>query len=273
MVVWKTKPVIHIKMAKAVSRSSRQRRPTTRQPSQTHSGLPADPLSILRASANSTICNSSAEFGPVDCWSMGLALVSSARADKFSDPGEAARSQVTAPSAQRTLATRRDIRALICWEASIATRYHSRVQHCALTMAAEATWRHSGKGTAPPQAALSQELSIVQSLLTDQWKGALPIVVRGVPMEKILTALVAAASIGAAAIATSNKAEAWGGWGWGPGAVVGGLVAGAVVGTAIASRPYYYPQGYYGYGYGPYPYYAPPPCGQVWNGYAWVPAC
>jgi hypothetical protein len=94
-------------------------------------------------------------------------------------------------------------------------------------------------------------------------------------MEKILTALVAAGSIGAAAIATSSKAEAWGGWGWGPGAVVGGLVAGAVVGSAIASRPYYYPQGYYGYGYGygPYPYYAPPPCGHVWNGYAWVPAC
>jgi hypothetical protein len=117
--------------------------------------------------------------------------------------------------------------------------------------------------------------NLVQSLLTDQWKGALPIVVRGVPMEKILTALVAAASISAAAIATSSKAEAWGGWGWGPGAVVGGLVAGAVVGSAIASRPYYYPYGYseYGYGYGPYPYYAPPPCGHVWNGYAWVPAC
>ena len=41
-------------------------------------------------------------------------------------------------------------------------------------------------------------------------------------MRKLLTALVAAASIGAAAIATSSSAEAWrGGWGWGPGAVVG----------------------------------------------------
>jgi hypothetical protein len=92
-------------------------------------------------------------------------------------------------------------------------------------------------------------------------------------MRKLLTALVAAASIGAAAIATSSSAEAWRGgwgWGWGPGAVVGGVIAGAVVGSAIASRPYYYPYGYYGYG--PNPYYGPP-CGRVWNGYAWVPAC
>src|SRR5215469_17125960 len=75
-------------------------------------------------------------------------------------------------------------------------------------------------------------------------------------MRKLLTALVAAASIGAAAIATSSSAEAWRGgwgWGWGPGAVVGGVIAGAVVGSAIASRPYYYPYGYYGYG--PNPYY------------------
>ena len=92
-------------------------------------------------------------------------------------------------------------------------------------------------------------------------------------MRKLLTALVAAGSIGAAAIATSSSAEAWRGgwgWGWGPGAVVGGVIAGAVVGSAIASRPYYYPYGYYGYG--PNPYYGPP-CGRVWNGYAWVPAC
>src|SRR6516162_11366115 len=61
-------------------------------------------------------------------------------------------------------------------------------------------------------------------------------------MRKLLTALVAAASIGAAAIATSSSAEAWrGGWGWGPGAVVGGVIAGAVVGSAIASRPYLLP--------------------------------
>ena len=61
-------------------------------------------------------------------------------------------------------------------------------------------------------------------------------------MRNLLTALVAAASIGAAAIATSSSAEAWrGGWGWGwaPGAVVGGVIAGAVVGSAIASRPYH----------------------------------
>jgi hypothetical protein len=92
-------------------------------------------------------------------------------------------------------------------------------------------------------------------------------------MRKILTALVAAASISAAAMGTSSKAEAW--WGWGPGAVVGGVIAGTIVGSAIASRPYYYPYGYYGYyGYGPNPYYGPPPaCRRVWNGYGWVPAC
>jgi hypothetical protein len=84
-------------------------------------------------------------------------------------------------------------------------------------------------------------------------------------MRKILTALIAAASIGAAAIATPSPAKAW--WGWGP-AVVGGVVAGAIVGGAIASRPYYPPPYYYG----PYPYYGPR-CGSVWNGYAWVPAC
>jgi hypothetical protein len=89
-------------------------------------------------------------------------------------------------------------------------------------------------------------------------------------MRKILTALVATASIIAAAIATSREAEAWWGWGWGPGAVVGGFVAGALVGSALAPRPYYYPYGYYGYG--PYPYYGPG-CPRVWNGYAWVPAC
>src|SRR5215831_1493093 len=94
---------------------------------------------------------------------------------------------------------------------------------------------------------------------------------RGDTMRKILTAFVVAASISAAAIATSSDALAWrGGWGWGPGAVVGGVIAGAVIGSAIASRPYYYPYGYYGYG--PNPYYGPP-CGRVWNGYAWVPAC
>jgi len=88
-------------------------------------------------------------------------------------------------------------------------------------------------------------------------------------MRKILTALVAAASISGAAIATSSSAEAW--WGWGPGAVVSGVIAGAVVGSAIASRPYYYPYGYYGYGYGygSYPDGPPPAaaCGTVTPGY------
>ena len=121
---------------------------------------------------------------------------------------------------------------------------------------------------------------IVQSELTNQCEAYLRLVWGGKihrgevdTMRSLLTALVAAASIGAAAIATSSSAEAWRGgwgWGWGPGAVVGGVIAGAVIGSAIASRPYYYPYGYYGYG--PNPYYGPP-CGRVWNGYAWVPAC
>ena len=92
-------------------------------------------------------------------------------------------------------------------------------------------------------------------------------------MRKILTALVAAASIGAAAVATSSTADAryYGrGWGWGPGPLIGGLAAGAIIGGALAARPYYYPYGYYGYG--PYPYYGPA-CRPVWNGYAWVRGC
>lgn len=100
-------------------------------------------------------------------------------------------------------------------------------------------------------------------------------------MKKIVTALVAAATIGAAALATSGTAEArwagggwhggWrGGWrgGWGPGPFIGGLAAGAIIGGALAA-PYYYPYGYY---YGPYPY---GPCAwrTYWNGYRWVRAC
>ena len=54
--------------------------------------------------------------------------------------------------------------------------------------------------------------------------------VGGNTMRKILTGLVAAASISGAAIATSSNAEAWRGW-WLPGAVAGGVVAGAVVGA------------------------------------------
>ena len=88
-------------------------------------------------------------------------------------------------------------------------------------------------------------------------------------MRKILTALLATATIGATAIATSSNANAWWGW-WVPGAVAAGVVTGAVVGSALAPRPYYYPYGYYPYG--PYAYYGPR-CGRVWNGYNWVPAC
>jgi hypothetical protein len=88
-------------------------------------------------------------------------------------------------------------------------------------------------------------------------------------MKRILTALVAAATLAGAALVSSAPAQAYwrGGWGWG----LGGFAAGAVIGSALA-RPYY-PYGYYGY-YAPYPY-APPPCvlRRVWNGYAWVRAC
>jgi len=96
-------------------------------------------------------------------------------------------------------------------------------------------------------------------------------------MKRMLTALVAAATIAGAAVATSAPAEArWGGggrgggWGWG----LGGFAAGAIVGSALAA-PYYYggygPYGYYG---APYPYYGPP-CvwRRVWNGYVWTRAC
>ncbi len=89
-------------------------------------------------------------------------------------------------------------------------------------------------------------------------------------MKRILTALVAAATLTGAVLASSAPAQAYwrGGWGWG----LGGFAAGAIIGSALA-RPYYYPYGYYGY-YAPYPY-APPPCvwRRVWNGYAWVRAC
>ena len=88
-------------------------------------------------------------------------------------------------------------------------------------------------------------------------------------MKRILTALVAAASVAGGAVATSAPAQAPWGWGWG----LGGFAAGAVIGSAIASS-YYYPYGSYGY-YAPYPYYGPPPCvwRNVWNGYVWVRAC
>ena len=103
-------------------------------------------------------------------------------------------------------------------------------------------------------------------------------------MRKILTALVAAASISAAAIAVSSPADAYwrggggwhggygGGWRggyWGPGV---GFAAGALLGGALAAPYYYRP---YGYGYYPYggPYAAPCVWRRVWNGYGWVRAC
>jgi hypothetical protein len=103
-------------------------------------------------------------------------------------------------------------------------------------------------------------------------------------MRKILTALVAAASISAAAIAVSSPADAYwrggGGWhggyggGWrggywgGPGP----FIAGALIGGALAAPYYYRP---YGYGYYPYggPYGAPCVWRRVWNGYGWARAC
>jgi len=91
-------------------------------------------------------------------------------------------------------------------------------------------------------------------------------------MKRLLTGLVAAATIAGATLATSAPAQAYwrGGWGWG----LGGFAAGAIVGSALAA-PYYYggyaPYGYYG---APYPYYGPP-CvwRRVWNGYVWTRAC
>jgi hypothetical protein len=111
-----------------------------------------------------------------------------------------------------------------------------------------------------------------------------PIQFEGDVMKKILTALVAAASISAAAIAVSSPADAYwrggggwhggyygGGWrgGYGPGL---GFAAGALLGGAIAAPYYYRP---YGYGYYPYggPYAAPCVWRRVWNGYGWVRAC
>lgn len=87
-------------------------------------------------------------------------------------------------------------------------------------------------------------------------------------MKKIVTALVAAATIAGAAVASTGTAEAryWG-HGWrGPGPIIGGLAAGAIIGGALAA-PYYY-------GYGPYPY-GGPGCywRTVWNGYRWVRVC
>ena len=83
-------------------------------------------------------------------------------------------------------------------------------------------------------------------------------------MKKIVTAAVAALTLGGAAAATATPAAAQG-WhggyyhggyrGWGPGAAVGAGLLGLAVGTAIAERPYapayYGPRPVYGYGYAP----------------------
>jgi hypothetical protein len=79
-------------------------------------------------------------------------------------------------------------------------------------------------------------------------------------MRKVLTAGLAALTLGGALVATAVPAQAYpyggwhgGGWhggGWGPGAAVAAGVLGLAVGAAIADQPHYY--------YGP-GYYAPPP--------------
>ena len=61
--------------------------------------------------------------------------------------------------------------------------------------------------------------------------------------RKIITATLAALTLGATVAATSTPAAAWGHrhYGWGGGALVGGLAAGALLGGVIAanSAPYY----------------------------------
>lgn len=87
-------------------------------------------------------------------------------------------------------------------------------------------------------------------------------------MRKILTGVVAAATLAAAATVAPTTADAR--WGWRPGAFIGGLAAGAIIGGAIA-RPYYaYPR-YYAY---PAPVYAPR-CiwHNVWTAYGWRRVC
>ena len=108
-------------------------------------------------------------------------------------------------------------------------------------------------------------------------------------MKKILTAALAALTLGGAAIATATPADArpYGGWhggyghGWhgggGAGWAIGAGLAGLVVGAALADRPHYaYGPGYYG----PGAYYdGPPPAygvcyapRRVWDPYygGWV---
>src|SRR5689334_4285745 len=52
--------------------SSRQSSPTTRRPSQTHSGLPAGPLTTREASANSSICRCASLAASAACAVGGL---------------------------------------------------------------------------------------------------------------------------------------------------------------------------------------------------------
>ncbi len=101
-------------------------------------------------------------------------------------------------------------------------------------------------------------------------------------MKKILTAALAALTLGGAAMATATPAAAYphGGWrGDDAGLAIGAGLAGLVVGAALADRPNYYSYGP-GYGYGPGPYYGPayPAYGvcyaprRVWDPYmgAWI---
>ncbi len=105
-------------------------------------------------------------------------------------------------------------------------------------------------------------------------------------MKTIVTAALAALTLGGAALATATPAAAYGwhggyrGGGWGPGAAIGAGLAGLFVGAAIADHPHYgYGYGYgngYGYGY-PGAYYGG--CRSVvrwnpyWGGYQRVRAC
>src|SRR5215471_846421 len=114
---------------KAVSRSSRQSRLTTRRPSHTHSGLPAGPFRACCASANSSIfCGSlvpsfalslalslAPSFGAADCCSAGLVSLFWAEAGEIPVPVWAATSHRAAQISPASLSTRYDISALLRW--------------------------------------------------------------------------------------------------------------------------------------------------------------
>ena len=106
-------------------------------------------------------------------------------------------------------------------------------------------------------------------------------------MRKIITAAVAALTLGGAMVATTAPAEArpygWGGGhyyhgggyryyghGGNPGVAIAAGIAGLAVGAAIASPHGYYGGGYYGAGYG-YPAYGYPAYGyRTCIGQHWV---